>query len=161
MPTAITPCTTLAAALALLLALAVAASWSVTGADECTSAERAINALIHSLAESPQAAAASLSGAFATQNGKASSLLPTRLRPQGRCEQFEASAAPLLRFLAKLHSSVQAPALQLQQRRGSRSSQRMRILVVGAGPAGLPAALVAHREGAHVTVVEQRTSRTR
>ena len=35
------------------------------------------------------------------------------------------------------------------------------VLVVGAGPAGLPAALVAHREGAIVTLVEQRTERTR
>ena len=159
MPSVIPRCTTLAAALALLLALAVAASWSIKGTDECASAESAIDALLHSLAESPQAAAASLSEAFAIQNAKASSLLPKRLRPQGKCEDFETSAAPLLRFLAKLHSSVQAPALQQQQ--GSMSSQRMRMLVVGAGPAGLPAALVAHREGAHVTVVEQRTSRTR
>jgi hypothetical protein len=159
--------TTLAATLALLAALLVAAvgrsfTWPVaTAIDECASAELAIGVLLHSLAESPQAAAASLSEAFATQKGDANSLLPAHLRPRGKCPAFENMADKLLRFMQKLHSSVQAPSLKHRVEQQQSLRQQPRVLVVGAGPAGLPAALVAHREGAFVTIIEQRTSRTR
>ena len=70
----------------------------------------------------------------------------------------EASEA-LSRFLRHLHLAVRLPALQAAAH--TPPGRRARVVVVGAGPAGLPAAIVAHREGALVTVVEQRTARSR
>ena len=126
-----------------------------TSDDGCAPAEHEVAALLNLLADSPASAAKALSEAFYSQSNDAALLLPPNLRPQGHCQAFEASAAPILRFLSALHLSVQAPAQEKRQGR------RPRVLVVGAGPAGLPAALVAHREGASVSIVEQRTNRTR
>lgn len=147
----------LSAGLALLTALIV--RWTVllpSPSDQCAAATKAVIELKNMLAQKPGEAAVALSEAFRTQSGDAAVLLPRVLRPYGKCEAFDSEAAPLLRFLHQLHTSVQTPALQQRL-----AGNPPRVLVVGAGPAGLPAALVAHREGAIVTLVEQRTERTR
>ena len=71
-----------------------------------------------------------------------------------RCAALRTHAEPLLDFMRALEATVAAPRRRALAQAAGRAPPR--VLVVGAGPAGLPAALVAHAEGAEVTVVEKR-----
>ena len=78
-----------------------------------------------------------------------------------RCSALEDEAAPWLAYVARLHASLAVPASRWRTLHERSPKLVPRALVAGGGPAGLSAALVAHREGASVTIVEQRTRRSR
>ena len=78
-----------------------------------------------------------------------------------RCSALEDEAAPWLAYVARLHASIAVPASRWRTLHERSPKLVPRALVAGGGPAGLSAALVAHREGAAVTIVEQRTRRSR
>jgi hypothetical protein len=77
-----------------------------------------------------------------------------------RCDGLRRSVAPFALFLASLRQSVELPRRAHLRRKGP-NAQAPRVVVVGGGPAGLSATLLAHRAGADVTVIERRTHYTR
>ena len=77
------------------------------------------------------------------------SLLPYTCQPRA-CRRYRVPC----HHRGALEATVAAPRRRALAQAAGRAPPR--VLVVGAGPAGLPAALVAHAEGAEVTVVEKR-----
>lgn len=61
----------------------------------------------------------------------------------------------------QLHKVLTAIATIVHSRQAASGRHPSRVLVVGAGPSGMPAALCAYMEGAHVTVLERRPLFTR
>lgn len=77
-----------------------------------------------------------------------------------RCAELQQHAAPLVEFMARLRETVAEPRRRTLAQLPPHQPP-LRVVVVGAGPAGLPAALLAHAEGAEVTVAEKRTGEGR
>ena len=164
------------AAALVALALAVAAALLLQRqsadrlSDACRDAEVAVEATLSSwplfASGGPLALAASLAPAFDVLASDAPD--PTRAvaalgasaaRCCGGgaadgpgCAALVHSAFPLLAFMGRLRSGISVPRHEAQQS----APRAARVTVVGGGPAGLTAALVAHREGADVTLLEKR-----
>jgi hypothetical protein len=75
------------------------------------------------------------------------------------CETLRPDSDGLIRFLDRVRRSIGEPRREALRR--AMAGSEPRVVVVGAGPAGLPAAIVAHRAGGAVTVVDKRVARTR
>mmetsp|Transcript_23666 Transcript_23666/g.48065 ORF Transcript_23666/g.48065 Transcript_23666/m.48065 type:complete len:241 (+) Transcript_23666:17-739(+) len=144
---------------------ALAAAWcSLETVDACDAAQHRLSLLAGTWAIDPLSVAEALRPAWDSAASAVTSAPSLELLDPAaaeccrtcavRCVDLRRHAEPLLEFLKALRETVAAPRRRVLAQAAGRAPPR--VLVVGAGPAGLPAALVAHAEGANVTVVEKR-----
>ena len=132
--------------------------------DACVRAQRELDALLTSLwVDEPVLAGKRLRPAL--QSTLSGLVLPMLTPASARCCANitacvslgrQPSAAALQRFLHYVATNVEQPRQGVLRRASEAGFEAPRVVVVGAGPAGLPAAVVAHTAGASVAVVEKR-----
>ena len=150
--------------LVVALAVLVVRFYSLEGAvDACVAAQHRLSSLTVAWTHEPLLVAEALRPAWDAAAAASSAPTLEQLDPAAaecchtraaRCAALRTHAEPLLEFIRALQETVAAPRRRALAQAMGRAPPR--VLVVGAGPAGLPAALVAHAEGAKVTVVEKR-----
>lgn len=150
--------------LVVALAVLVVRLYSLEGAvDACDAAQHRLSSLTVAWTHEPLLVAEALRPAWDAAAAASSAPTLEQLDPAAaecchtraaRCAALRTHAEPLLEFIRALQETVAAPRRRALAQAMGRAPPR--VLVVGAGPAGLPAALVAHAEGAEVTVVEKR-----
>ena len=147
----------------------IVAEGTVLDDEKCSVARSRIDNLTHGWSEAPLAAALALAPAWdAELRGHREDAVLLLSREAERCcvdpracALLGAAAATLFDFMRRLQASVERPRRALRRRASTLGESPPRVLIVGAGPAGLSAALVAHRHGADVTVLERRPKHTR
>ena len=146
------------------LAVLAAVLCSLDVVDSCDAAQHRLSSLAGTWVHDPLIVAKALRPAWEAANAASSNALTLELLEPAaagcchthaaRCVELRTLAEPLLEFMGALRETVASPRRRALAQAAGRAPPR--VLVVGAGPAGLPAALIAHAEGADVTVVEKR-----
>ena len=143
-----------AAAVLTALAAVLAAAFVARDLAKCSAAAAELRGTLRIVDDQfdPVAAAKRLHGAFTQISKNAPTrdviLALTDQAPLLRCVAFDREAAPWVRFVARLYQSVGEAADGWQDVHGHSPHAVPRVMVIGGGPAGLSAAIVARREGA-------------